>query len=139
MNIDNERKVKPVRRDFNIKSLFRIIGYSLDGLKYFFKYERSAILYLIYVILLVGCGIILQMSFMEWVVISFMMLTILAMELINTAIESICDLVSPEKNPHVKIAKDCGSAATGVLTLLGFIVTAIIYMPKVVHIIVAII
>ena len=137
MNTNNDKKIRPVRKDFSLRSLFKIIGYSMDGLKYFFRYERSAILYLIYVILLVGCGIILQMSFMEWVVIAFILLTILAMELINTAIEAICDMVSPEKNPYVKIAKDCGSAATGVLTLLGWVVTTIIYLPKIIKIIAA--
>jgi diacylglycerol kinase (ATP) len=38
-------------------------------------------------------------------------LLVMIVEILNTAIEAICDLVSPEFNPLVKIAKDCGSLA----------------------------
>ena len=58
----------------------------------------------------------------------------LASELLNTAIEAVCDLVSPEYNPFVKIAKDSGSAATGVLSILWAIMILMIYLPKVIEI-----
>ena len=132
---DNKRKRpnKPNRLDFSFKGLFSIVINSYNGLKNFFKYERSALVYLIASAFTVGAGIILQMSMMEWVMIFFVLLTMLASELLNTAIEAICDLVSPEYNPFVKVAKDSGSAATGVLTILWMIVIFIIYLPKVIE------
>lgn len=134
---DNRRrsKHKPSRLDFSVKGLFSIVVNSFNGLKNFFKYERSALVYLIAFAFTIGAGIILQMNMMEWVMIFFVLLTMLASELLNTAIEAICDLISPEYNPFVKIAKDSGSAATGVLTILWLIVILVIYVPKVVEII----
>ena len=126
---------KTNRLDFSFKGLFSIVINSVNGLKNFFKYERSALVYLVASVFTVGAGIILQMSMMEWVMIFFVLLTMLASELLNTAIEAICDLVSPEYNPFVKIAKDSGSAATGVLTILWVIVILAIYAPKVIEII----
>lgn len=132
---DKNMPKKPSRHDFSIKGLFGIVKNSFNGLKNFFKYERSALVYLLAFAFTVGAGIILQMSMMEWILIFFVLFTMLASELLNTAIESICDLVSPEYNPFVKIAKDSGSAATGVLTILWLIVILIIYVPKVVEVI----
>ena len=47
-------------------------------------------------------------------------LTVMALELLNTAIENICNLVSPDFNPLVKKAKDAASAAV----LLGIFANA---------------
>lgn len=131
MNSEFKEKKKATRKDLGIKSLFKILGHSFDGLTYFFKYERSAIVYLLAAAFSIGAGIILQMHMMEWIVISFVLLSMLALELLNTAIEAICDLVCPEYNPLVKIAKDTGSAATGVLSILWVVVILVIYAPKV--------
>ena len=134
---DKNRTVgkKSTRLDFSIKGLFGIAVNSFNGLKSFFMYERSALVYLVAFAFTIGAGIILQMNMMEWVMIFFVLLTMLASELLNTAIEAICDLVSPEYNPFVKIAKDSGSAATGVLTILWVIVILMIYAPKVIEIV----
>ena len=51
------------------------------------------------------------------------------MELINTAIEATVDMVTTEYNEYAKIAKDCGSAATGVMSVLATVVNAIIFVP----------
>lgn len=130
--MSSEFKEKKIanRKDLGVKSLFKILGHSFDGLVYFFRYERSALVYLVAAAFSIGAGIILQMSLMEWIVIMFVLLSMLASELLNTAIEAVCDLVSPEYNPLVKIAKDSGSAATGVLSILWVVVILVIYAPK---------
>lgn len=131
MNSEFKDKKIANRKNLGIKSLLKILGHSFDGLVYFFKYERSSIVYLIAAAFSIGAGVILQMSLMEWIVIMFVLLSMLASELLNTAIEAICDLVSPEYNPLIKIAKDTGSAATGVLSILWVVVILVIYAPKV--------
>lgn len=130
----NKSCKKAGRKDLSFKSLCSIFINTLNGLKNFFRYERSALVYLIASAFTIGAGIILQMSMMEWIMIFFVLLTMLASELLNTAIEAICDLVSPEYNPFVKIAKDSGSAATGVLSILWAIMILMIYFPKVIEI-----
>ena len=50
-------------------------------------------------------------------------------ELINTAIEATVDMVTNEYNEYAKIAKDCGSAATGLMSVLATIVNLIIFLP----------
>ena len=75
----------------------------------------------------------LEMSPMEWLVIIMVLFTTLSVELLNTAIEKVCDLVTKDYNMNIKVAKDAGSAATGVLTLVGIVVVLIIYVPKIIE------
>ena len=131
----NEVPRKSSRHDFSFKSLFSVVKNSYNGLKYFFKYERSSLVYLTAAAFSVGARVILQMDMMEWIVIFFVLFSMLASELLNTAIEAVCDLVSPEYNPYVKIAKDTASAATGVLSILWSFVILVIYVPKVIEVI----
>ena len=57
---------------------------------------------------------------------------VLASELVNTAIEAVVDLVTLEIHPLAKIAKDCGSAATFVLSLLSIVIALFIYAPYII-------
>ena len=50
-------------------------------------------------------------------------------ELLNTAIEAVVDMVTEKYHPLAKIAKDCGSAATCMATLIAVIVHLYIYVP----------
>lgn len=136
MESKDKKKVnkKAGRKDLSFKSMCSVVTNTFNGLRNFFRYERSALVYLIASAFTIGAGIILQMSMMEWIMIFFVLLTMLASELLNTAIEAVCDLVSPEYNPFVKIAKDSGSAATGVLSILWAIMILMIYLPKVIEI-----
>ena len=54
------------------------------------------------------------------------------MELLNTAIESTCDAITKEYNNFIKVAKDCGSAATLVIFLVAILLNIIIFYPKII-------
>ena len=133
--MESQGTKKRDKKDFHPKNLFRIIQYSLQGLQYFFQYERSAIVYLVASILGLMGAWMLHMSPMEWLVIILLLVMILSAELLNTAIEAVCNLVSPEYNPYVKIAKDCGSAATFVLSTVGIAVGFVMYIPKIIELV----
>jgi diacylglycerol kinase len=74
-------------------------------------------------------NIFLKVSSTEWLITLLCLGVVLSIELINTAIEAVVDLVTLEIHPLAKIAKDCGSAATFVVTMLGIVICIIIYFP----------
>lgn len=133
MNTESNEFKKRELRDFGIKSLWKVTMNSLHGLIYFYKYERSAILHLVAAILMLLGAWMLKMTPMEWLVIIMVLFTTLSVELLNTAIEKVCDLVTKDYNINIKVAKDAGSAATGVLTLVGIVVVSVIYVPKIIE------
>lgn len=132
MNMESKDFKKRELRDFSIKSLWKVTMNSWHGLLYFYKYERSAILHLLAAVLMLLGAWMLEMTPMEWLVIILVLFTTLSVELLNTAIENVCDLITKEYNDHIKVAKDAGSAATGVLTLVGIVVVSVIYVPKII-------
>ena len=132
-NIDNSHKFERRKKDFRISSLLNVIKYSLQGYRHFYKYERSAILHLIVAILIILGSLTLDMTRVEWLFMIFILLTMLAIELLNTAIEAICDLVSPTYNKYVKVAKDTASAATFSIALALVAALVIIYVPKIMN------
>lgn len=122
-------------KDFSFHSLMNVCKNSWSGLYHFYKYERSAVLHLVAAVLMLLSAWLLNMTPMEWLLIILLLFTTLSVELLNTAIEAVCDLVSPEYNEYVKIAKDAGSAATGVLSLVGIVFILVIYIPKFIQLI----
>ena len=66
-------------------------------------------------------------SFAQWIAFIAASGSVLAFELVNTAIEAVCDRVTTERNELIRIAKDAGSAAVGLaivvlLAVVGWIV-----------------
>ena len=59
-------------------------------------------------------------------------MVVLAVELLNTAVEATVDLITKEIHPLAKVAKDCGSAAAFVSSIMAFIICLFIFMPKII-------
>lgn len=108
------------------------IKYSLDGLFYSYKNEKSLWIHAGITAIAIIFGFLFKISLLEWSIIAIVLMVILAVELLNTAIEAAVDMVTVEFNPLAKIAKDCGSAATFVLSLVGSVIAGIIFIPKII-------
>ena len=87
------------------------IKYSLDGLFYAYRYEQSLWIH--------GCAVI----------IAIILGIILALELINTAIEAAVDLTTTKIHPLAKVAKDCGSAASFVMSIVSIVISLFVFGP----------
>lgn len=119
-----------------VKNVLNKCKYSLQGLGYCFRNESSFLLVAICACIIIILGIIFDIAFIEWVIAFGSLALISITELINTAIEATVDMVTQEYNEYAKIAKDCGSAATGVMSILATIVNLIIFVPHVIEVIV---
>ncbi len=122
------------RNKSKYKGLKRIIystKYSLDGLYYAYKNERSLWIHGVLSIIGILLGLFLGLSHTQWGIVLITLAVILAFELVNTAVEATVDMVTLEYNELARIAKDCCSAATFVMTLCGLVIFVIIYGPKI--------
>jgi diacylglycerol kinase (ATP) len=75
-------------------------------------------------------GIILGLSSVEIMIIIFAFATVIAMEFLNTAIESAVDL-SIKKSYHdlAKIAKDCSGGAVMLSAIIAIVINVILLLP----------
>jgi diacylglycerol kinase (ATP) len=68
----------------------------------------------------------------EWCIIALCCGMVIAAEMINTAIERLCDAVMPEQNPHIKFVKDASAGAVLIASAAAGISGLIIFYPYVI-------
>lgn len=112
-----------------VKNVLNKFKYSGQGLLFCLQNESSFVLVAICGCIIIILGVLFDIEFLEWVISFGSLALISVVELINTAIESMVDMVTQEYNEYAKIAKDCGSAATGIISILATIVNLIIFIP----------
>jgi undecaprenol kinase len=119
------------RRGINPKSIMNIIKYSVNGIKSYAEDGKSFVVYTFLSFVEIMLGFIFNINGLEWILIIVILGVVLAVELLNTGIESACDAITKEYNPLIKIAKDCGSGATFVIFIVAIILNIIIFLPKI--------
>ena len=80
--------------------------------------------------LVVIAGWILGLSITEWCICLGLFGLVMALELVNTAVEAVVDLVTTERHPLAKIAKDTAAGAVLIAAIMAAIVGLLIFVPK---------
>ena len=132
MVLKNKLEEDLKKRNVTPKGILQTIKNSLNGFKSYAKEGKSIIIYIVGVIFEILMGFVYNINGLEWILIICILGIILSVELINTAIENTCDAITQEYNPFIKIAKDCGSAATFVIFAVAVILNIIIFLPKII-------
>ena len=95
-----------------IKQIYAAFLWSMQGLKASFKHEASFRLEVYLALILTPCAIYLAQSPMQLLLLLSVLLLVLIIEILNSAIEAVVDMVCGEKyHDLAKRAKDMGSAA----------------------------
>ncbi len=118
-----------------IKRIIYSTKYSLDGLAYAYRHEKSLLLHGVLSLVAILLGVLLKISHMQWSIVLIALAVILAFELVNTAVEAVVDMVTLEYNELARIAKDCCSAATFVMSMTAAITMGVIFIPKIIALI----
>ena len=104
-----------------IKKLYSNLINSLNGLKIVSK-ENSFILEIVFGVFLIPYIFLSNIDFNYKIILSVLYFFLLAFEIINTAVEKLCDRITTDLDPEIKKIKDLSSAAVFlVLTLLVII------------------
>ncbi|HVS78287.1 MAG TPA: diacylglycerol kinase [Steroidobacteraceae bacterium] len=106
------------------QSLLRRFGFALAGLLHGVRTERSVRLELVLFALVVAALVLLRPGPIWWAAVMLASAGVLGAELLNTAIETLADHLSPGIHPQIRIVKDCAAAAVFV-NVVGAIAVAI--------------
>lgn len=113
-----------------MKKLIRGFGYAFKGLGYTAQTQLNFRVHLGAMLVALALGFYLHISTAEWCWIVACIAAVLITELLNTAIEILVDLVSPEYNVKAGHIKDVSAAAVLITAIFAAIVGAIIFIPK---------
>ena len=106
---------------FTLRKRLRSFRYAGHGIRDLFR-EDNARIHAVVAVAVIATGMWLGLSFTEWAVI--------AAEAVNTALESLCDLVSPGFDEHIRRAKDLAAGAVLLLAIASIAVGLFILLPK---------
>ncbi len=99
------------------------------GIIYSLKTQRNMRIHFTAALLVLGLGYWLRIEAREWLLVFFAIALVIAMELVNTAVETVVDLYVRDYLPGARIAKDVAAGAVLVAALNSLAVAYIVFYP----------
>ncbi len=109
--------------------LYQSFLHAFHGLKEMLSNERNFQIELGAFLINIFLIFYLKLSALEAAVIIMVCATVLSLEIVNTSIEKVCDVVQPAIDPRIKILKDVSAGAVLLMSISAVIVGALIYLP----------
>lgn len=113
----------------NARKFIRSFGYAVEGILTGVR-EQNLRFHLFAMVVVIVAAILTKLSVIEWIVVIILFALVIGTELINTAIERVVDLASPEIHPLAKQAKDIAAGAVLVFACASVIIGLLIFLPK---------
>ena len=114
------RKKNPLGQSF---------GYAFEGIWTGIRKERNMRILCLAVILVTAAGTFFGLTAAEWCICLLLFGMVISLELVNTAVEAVVDLVTEERKPLAKIAKDTAAGAVLFTAVMAVIIGCIIFIP----------
>lgn len=128
-------------REFSWKvasNLFVSFKYAWAGISYSFQTQRNFRIHVSVCAMAIALSVFLHLQAVEIAVIGITSGLVLALELLNTAIESVVDLtVKQTYHELAKIAKDCAAGAVLVSAFVAMLVAGTLLLPPLVTLIIS--
>ncbi len=125
----NPRPKQPTLRHF-VTSRLVSFRYAFAGLAYVLRSQPNAWIHAVATVLVVLVSIWLGLSRSEWGLLAVTITAVWTVEILNTALEAVVDLVSPDPHPLARIAKDCAAAAVLMTAALAVVVGVLLLGSK---------
>jgi diacylglycerol kinase (ATP) len=108
----------------------RALRYAWQGLVYMFRTQPNSWIQAVIWVAVTVVGLLWRLTAAEWCAAVLAMAFVWVTEALNTAIEDVVDLASPERHPLAGRAKDVAAAAVLVSAVAAGIVGLVIFLPR---------
>ncbi|WP_174730170.1 diacylglycerol kinase family protein [Mesobacillus harenae] len=115
------------RKKQHLSASFR---FAWQGIRYAVKSERNLQIHLLISAAVLCAGAVLKLSITEWFVVLLIIGVMVSLELLNTALEKVVDLVTEEYHPLAKQAKDLAAGSVLVFSIISVLIGLLIFVPK---------
>jgi len=115
-----------------ITTFLQSVKFALQGLATTFHSEQNFRIQSILGFVAIVLGIAFRITLLEWFTLGICISLMLALELINTAIERACDAITEEENLKLKHAKDAAAGACLVVAVFCAITGTVIFLPRII-------
>ena len=108
-------------------SRVRSFRYAFSGWWYVIRTQQNAWIHALVSLIVLGLALWLDLSTTEWAILILTVVAVWMAEFMNTALEAVVDIISPDEHPLAKVAKDVSAAAV-MLGAIGAIVIGLLIM-----------
>jgi len=106
--------------------------HAFAGIKYAFTSQPNFRVHLIFAILAILLANVLSVSQPHWLILIFTICLVFITEMVNTAIESLTDLIEIKQNQYAKIAKDVSAGMVLLTSVAAVFIGLIIFIPYII-------
>ena len=121
---------------FSWKNRLKSFKYAFNGLKILIREEHNARIHVFIAVCVLLAGLLFEISAGEWIAVTLCIGLVIALEMINSAIENLADFVSPEKHDRIKKVKDLAAGAVLLGAVIAVVVGLIVFLPKIIIVLV---
>ncbi|MBV9987020.1 MAG: diacylglycerol kinase family protein [Chitinophagaceae bacterium] len=114
-----------------IQSIADAFRYAFNGIALFFRHDRNGKIHLLAAVLVTIAAWWLKVSAVEWSILLLCIAVVISLEMLNYAMENLCNLVHSSFHPLVKAVKDVAAAAVLWSAIVSMIIGLIIFAPKI--------
>lgn len=116
---------------FNFRKFLKSFSYASKGIVNLFKTEQNARIHIIIAIITGTTAYLMHVTRLEATILFFAIISVLSIEIINTAIEKFIDLIHPENHKQIEYIKDAMAGAVLIASIIAFVVGILIFYPHV--------
>jgi undecaprenol kinase len=109
--------------------LLKSFTFAIAGIKIALWSERNMRIHFFVSLIAIGCSIFFSISKLEWLFVIVAIGGIFSLEMVNTAIERVVDLVTEDYHPLAKQAKDLAAGAVFIYAITAVVIGSIIFLP----------
>lgn len=103
--------------------------FAFAGLRYVIVSQRNAWIHTAITAAVIILAAVLRLSFQDWAILLLAIGLVWTAEILNTALEALVDLVSPQPHPLAKTAKDVSAGAVLVSAIVSILIGLLILLP----------
>ena len=115
-----------------MKAFILRVRFALQGWISFFRKEANGQIQLFIAVMVIVGGFGLRVSITEWMILLSCIGVVISLEMINSAIEKICDHVNPQIHPVIKVIKDVAAGAVLWAAVIAAIIGLLIFIPRII-------
>lgn len=114
----------------NVPKMLRSFKYAFQGIRVL-MHENNARFHLLATVVVILTGFLVKLSPIEWTIMCIIIGLVWVAEAFNTALEKLCDFVSPQHHPLIGKVKDLAAGGVLIISLLAVIIGIILFLPKI--------
>lgn len=116
-------------RHMRAATLVSSFRYAFAGVRYLLWTQRNAKIHTALGLVAIALGAWLRIDRYEWLALLVTITSVIAAEGVNTALEALVDLASPDYHPLAKVAKDVGAGTVLITAVASVVIGLVLFVP----------